>query len=107
MSKHGIAYPEIIDLVVSNDKECILIIVQDEYLAKEDTLALQKKIKNYLSYGLDGQLSREYPDCIDKRLVIQIDLCHTPDAFVFEFIEKARSAAESEGVSLTIKMIGA
>jgi Family of unknown function (DUF6572) len=105
MSKHGILYPEIIDFVAADEEECVLVVVQDEYLSKEDAFALQEKLNNYLCYGIDGRLFRDYPDCIGKRLVLQINLFQIPDPFVFEFLEKAKSSIEQEGAHLRIKMM--
>ncbi len=105
MSKHGIQYPEIIDFVAADEQECVLVVVQDEYLSKEDTFALQEKLNNYLCYAIDGQLFRDYPECAGKRLVLQINLFEVPDPFVFEFLEKARSTIEQEGALLKIKMM--
>ncbi len=104
MSKHGAEYPEVIDFITSKDNVCSLYIVQGMYLDDELTLKLQEKINNYLTYVLDGQLEKEYPDMANMNKRIQIDLQFKPEGVAADFLEKVRPHIEKEGIEFNVQI---
>jgi len=50
-------------------------------------LQLQTKLNNYLSYALDGQLAKDYPDLSGKPVRIELHTDAEPDATTFRFFK--------------------
>jgi len=104
MNKYGAQHTEVIDFITQKDNVCALYIIQSESLTDELTLKLQEKINNYLTYALDGQLDKEYPDLRNMKLRIQIDLQHKPEGVAAEFLEKVKPHIEEEGIEFSIQV---
>ena len=100
MSRAGIEHPDVLDYVTTKDSTCALVLVEDRALADDDALALQAKLKNYLSYALDGQLRKEYPEVEGKELLIRVELSATPSPFIVEFLTRFRVLALASGVNV-------
>lgn len=106
MSRAGVDYPDVVDLVTTKDSTWTLVLVEERALTDEDAIALQKKLNNYLSFGLDGGLVKKYPDASGKSVRIRVDLYATPSAFVVEFLCHFRAAAALSGVEVVCSLDG-
>jgi hypothetical protein len=98
MAKYGLNHPKVIDLITSSDQELILVIVIDETLTTSHLPALQEKLNWYMTFALDGECNKKYPDEVGKRIVIQIDLQVKPSPIVFEAIDVAAETASKENI---------
>ena len=92
MSKKGINYPEVIDLVAENDTEVILIIVQTELLTDALFINFQEKVNNYISFAKDGQMIALYPNVPEKDIVIRIDMYEIIETTTLELFLKTKDA---------------
>jgi hypothetical protein len=105
MTRNGIRYPDVIDLVAMDAEGTpILIVVETEPLAADDAPALQQKLNNYLSYALDGQLVANYPQATGKPVRIRVDLYALPDEFIQEFFLRYAAACEQERMTLEVNI---
>ena len=102
MNKYGVEHPDKIDIIGHKNNVCSLCMVQSEPLDDELTLKLQEKINNYLAFALDGQLDEEYPEMANMKLKIVLRLQYQAEGVAVEFLEKARSFIESEGLEFEV-----
>ena len=83
-----------IDLVSDDpsNNTVVLSIVEERNWGQSGELLpdLQKKIKSYLAYALDGQLLREYPDMVGKRIKFRLYYDFEPGPLETQFIEIAK-----------------
>jgi hypothetical protein len=98
--KYGTDYPDKVDLITEKDGVCYLYVIQSDELDDERTLALQEKLNNYLSFILDGQFVKEYPERAQLRRVVRIELQYEPTGIAAEFLKKVKPVFEAEGVGL-------
>ena len=105
MSRSGIQYPEIIDLVTQakNGTVC-LILAESEPITGDRVLALQQKLKNYLAFANDGQLVATYPNMKGAPVRIRVDLYAQPDAMTLEFLRRFRTLALKESVDVELSI---
>ncbi len=76
MSRRGIQYPEIVDLVTqAKDGTVRLILAETEPINGDRILALQKKLKNYLSCTIS---EREGCSCSDSSGSVCSARCSRP-----------------------------
>ena len=104
--KYGTDYPDKVDLITEKDGICYLYVVQSDELDGERTLALQEKLNNYLSFILDGQFEKEYPERAVLRKVVRIELQHKPAGIAAEFLRKVKPVFEAEGIGLECAVCG-
>jgi hypothetical protein len=68
--------PNKVDLVsrTKGEGEYMLVIVIDEPWqdSEEFRARLLDKLNNYSSYFLDGQMRRQYPDCLQSRMPVRL-----------------------------------
>ncbi|MBV9934645.1 MAG: hypothetical protein JO367_10130 [Actinobacteria bacterium] len=71
----------------------------------EQLVSLQEKVNSYLTFILDGQMGREYPQAAGRSWEIVIH-CQTgpPDARTREFLELARRGVQEYGGDLVTKI---
>ena len=106
MTKNGVRYPEVVDLVSVKDGTYELVLVETNPLVTEDAFALQQKLKNYLSFGLDGQLFKLYPYSKGRPLTIRVMLEAPPEPSILEFLRIFEAYIEEEGVDLVVDLDG-
>lgn len=106
-SKSGIEYPSSVDVITQTPTgEWKLIIVEDGAWdgSPERLSKLQQKLNNYLSFALDGQLVRLYPEAQGHKVAIQIDCYRQPDDDTLSFLESARERMKADGVALYVSI---
>jgi len=105
----GVENPRVIDLVTYDPKsgEYVLIMIEERKWdgSADRVLQLQAKVNNYLSFALDGQMARQYPDSVGKPLRLQLDCVAEPDANSAQFIELVREKLKTEGIRLIVNLI--
>ena len=105
----GVENPRVIDLVTYDPKsgEYALIMTEErEWDGSPDrVLQLQEKVNNYLSFALDGQMARQYPESVGKPIRLQLDCVAEPDAASARLIELVREKLRSEGIRLIVNLI--
>ena len=106
MTKNGVRYPEVVDLVSVKDGTYELVLVETNPLTTDDAFALQQKLKNYLAFGLDGQLFKLYPDSRGLPLTIRVMLEAPAEPFILEFLRTFKAYIGEEGVSLVVELDG-
>jgi len=104
--KYGTDHPDKVDLITEKDGVCYLYIVQSDALDGEKTLALQQKLNNYLSFILDGQLEKEFPERAKLKKIVRIDLQYMPTGVAAEFLMKVKPVFEAEGVGFEYTVQG-
>ena len=105
MSRSGIQYPETVDLVTqAKDGTVRLILAETEAISGDRVLALQKKLKNYLTFANDGQLVAQDPNTKGAPVRIRVDLYAPPDALALEFLRRFRVLALKESVDVELSI---
>src|SRR2546423_6598125 len=105
VERSGIRYPETVDLVTQEkDGTVRLIVAETEAITGDRVLALQEKLKNYLSFASDGQLLAKYPNTRGASVRIRVDLYAQPDALALEFIRRFRLLALKESVDVELSI---
>jgi hypothetical protein len=83
--------PNVIDVVALNPKtdQVLLAMIETRPWGTRGTLLgqLQDKFSTYLTYALDGQLIRDYPDLKGKKIRIELRSQHPLGAFELRFME--------------------
>jgi len=102
----GVSVANVVDIVAYNADEDVVILsmVEDRPWdgAKERILQLQTKLNNYLSYALDGQLAKDYPDLSGKPVRIELHTDAEPDATTLGFLNQALPMLEGEGIKFRV-----
>lgn len=105
----GIYAPEKLDLISINADESAVslhVVQADEWEGSDEQLRLlQEKIHNYVSYALDGQLEREYPEAASLPWEIVIDCQTDLDPRTAEVLEALGRAVEKYGGSVTVRKL--
>lgn len=101
--------PGTVDLVTYDSKsgEYVLIMTEDrEWDGSADRVVeLQEKLNNYLSFALDGQMARQYPESVGKPLRLQLDCVRLPDPDTSRFIEIVREKLRPDGIRFVVNLI--
>ena len=105
MSKHGARYPEVVDLVSSSDEYVKLFIIQAETLTNNLYRKFQDKLNNYMSFALDGQMHKKYPDTIGLSVIISIDFLENESETIIDFLKKTKNIFLKEGVTLEWRVV--
>ena len=103
----SLAKAEVIDLVtVSNDGQTVILYLTatDPWSATgEETLLLQAKLKNYVAFAADGQLTRQYPEALGKKVVIELRTEHPLGELEEKLVAAAREHwCEPDGIALRV-----
>lgn len=106
MTKSGVQYPEAVDIVAAKDGRYQLVLVETKPLRAEDALALQQKLKNYLTFGLGGQLNALYPASKGRPLTIRVMLYAQPEPLILDFLQRFKAYAAEEKVSVVVQING-
>jgi hypothetical protein len=89
--ERGVQNPKVIDLIALDGKtdQVIVSMVEDRPWghSEEQLDQLQEKFNNYVDYVLDGWLYSQYPQYVGKKVVIEIQGIHEPDAQQNRFFE--------------------
>jgi hypothetical protein len=100
--------PESIDLVGELSDVVTLYLFATEPWAPNgaDILRLQAKLKSYVAFAADGQLTRMYPDVAGKKVVIEIRSDFELGETEMKFVAAAREHwCEPEGIGLVISAL--
>ncbi len=74
--------------------------------ASDRLLRIQTKLNDYLSFALDGELGRHFPELAGKKVHVRIDCDHVPDSDSSAFLNRLGGAAEQHGVSPSVEVLG-
>jgi hypothetical protein len=66
---------------------------------------IQTRFNHYLSFALDGELLRRFPDLAGKSVHVRIDCDHVPDPVSSAFLDRLRDVSERNGVSLSVEIL--
>ncbi|MEW5851592.1 MAG: DUF6572 domain-containing protein [Myxococcota bacterium] len=106
----GINHPGVIDLVTHDRKADAyrLVVIQRGPWdgSHEQLLKLQAKLNSYMTFALDGEMYRRYPESEGKQVIIRLDLDHPPDEKTRATLEKLRAAIEAEDVGFELHVEG-
>jgi hypothetical protein len=99
----------VIDLVSYNPKTDTysLIIVEErpwDGLGKR-LLELQKRINEYLSFALDGEMMRRYPETKGKQIRILLSTTQPPDPKTSEFLQMVAKFAKENGLDFGVQVL--
>jgi len=93
----------IIDIVSTKDGTVTLSVA--DHLDWADERAhlerLQDKLNCYAEFINSGEFVEKFPEAADRRPLIKIHFVHPPTAAARDFLSKAASAIESEGISFS------
>ena len=106
----GVQDPITVDLVaVTAEGQVVLIMVEDRQWdgSNERVLELQTKISNYVSFALDGQMIRLYPEAEGRSLAIQLDCTSEPDDSIHRFLQQIEPRLAAHGIELKINLLRA
>ncbi len=53
---------------------------------------LQRRVNEYASFALDGELTTRYPEAQGRRVKIRLDIAHAPDRITRAFLRRIKSA---------------
>jgi hypothetical protein len=100
----------VIDLVThdpASDEYALIMVETRPWDGSEERREeLQDKINNYLSFALDGQMSKLYPASRGKPLRLQLDCASPLDPTTAEFIDQVSEQLRSEGIRFLVNLIG-
>ena len=103
----GVHNPSKIDLVTLSPTGRIILVMIDErpWEGRSDRLQqLQDKINTYLSFVLDGELLRRYPEAKGRAVDFRLDVAHEPDQQVLRFLDAARDQLSRDGISISVNV---
>jgi hypothetical protein len=97
----------VIDLVTvsaAGDEVKLYLIMEEPWDEQgEEMMKLQAKLKNYVAYGADGQLHRDFPDTADMRVSIHIETRFPLGTPENKLVELARKEwCEPEQIELVV-----
>jgi len=99
----------VIDLVSFNAKTDTysLIIVEKRPWdgSGKRLLELQQRVNDYLSFALDGEMLRIYPETRGKRVRILLSCTHEPDARTSEFLRMAADRCRENDVEFGVQVV--
>lgn len=99
----------VVDLVAHDPKtdQVALVIVEQRPWdsSRERLLQLQQKIHNYVSYALDGQFARTYPDFVGKPLTIALSCFAEPDAATMQFLDEMKRRLHRYTIGLEVRVL--
>ena len=102
----GVENPSIIDYISEDPRTgaFVLVIVENrEWNGSAERIAeLQCKLNAYLSFALDGELAKRFPDSIGKPVRVELFCVSHPDPETSKFLEFARSQLRKEGVQFEV-----
>jgi len=104
----GVSDTNVIDLVSRNPRTgaFTLIMVQDrawDGLA-EHLYELQQKVNSYLSFALDGELRKKYPDSADRSAPLQLECDKSRDPTTDKFIGQLRGVTGKYGIEFIVNV---
>src|SRR2546430_5281965 len=99
----------VIDLVSYNAKTDTysLIIVEERPWdgSGQRLLELQQRVNDYLSFALDGEMTRLYPDSRGKQVRILLSCMNEPDSITSEFLRRAAALSRENGVDFGVEVL--
>jgi hypothetical protein len=108
-NKAGVHNPKVIDLVThdpeTDEFALIMIETRDWDGSPERLLQLQEKVNNYLSFALDGQMVKLYPESTGKSVRLQLDCNRLPDQDTLRFIEQLREHIKPLGIPFVVNVL--
>jgi hypothetical protein len=102
----GVESSNTVDLITYDPKadEYALIMVETRGWDGSDERLQQisKKVENYLSFAVNGQMTTLYPESLGRRIRIQLDCDHPPDPISWRFLEMLRRLLDDEGIRFVV-----
>ena len=102
----GVQDPNFIDVVARDPGEgpFVLYMVEDRRwdAGAEQLEQLKRKISNYASYVLDGDLGLAFPETINHPVRIQLDCVQAPTPAVDEIVGFSRARLEEYGLAFAV-----
>lgn len=85
----------------------VLIMVENRPWGEspDQMLQLQAKINTYLTFALDGEMTRKFPESRGKRLRLQLDCVNEPDAAGWRFIELVREKLRNDDIEFVVNLL--
>jgi len=95
--------PTTIDFVSTKDGVVTLSVADHLDWSDQDThlARLQDKLNTYAEFINSGELVEKFPESADRRPLIKVHFVHSPTAAAKDFLAKAASAVEAEGISFS------
>jgi hypothetical protein len=104
----GVANPNTVDLVTHDpetDEYALIMVETRAWDGSEERLQqISKKVENYLSFALYGQMTKLYPEALGKRIRLQLDCESPPDPKTARFLEEARKRLEEGGFRFVVNV---
>ena len=105
----GVHNPRVIDLVAHDPEldEFGLIMVETRPWdgSTQRLLELQAKINAYLSFALDGEMYRLYPESVGKQLRLELDTYSPPDDTALTFIAQVRDKLVNDRIAFVVRIL--
>ena len=99
----------VVDLVAYEpkpDRVALVIVEQRPWDGSHDRLLqLQEKIHNYVSYALDGQLAKAYPNLVGKSLTIALSCFSNPDPETLRFLDEMKGRLQRYDIGLEVRVM--
>jgi hypothetical protein len=66
---------------------------------------VQDRFNDYMSFALDGEMARRFPELLGKKVHLRIDCECPPDPASMSFLDKLREVGGRDGVSLSVELL--
>jgi hypothetical protein len=98
----------IIDLVTLQRDGLAVVLVMAEHGDWSSDMArlerIQTRFNHYLSFALDGEFRRRFPEHASKRIRIRIDCASAPDPVSARFLDRLAEVGRQNGIETTIEV---
>jgi hypothetical protein len=83
----------------------MLVIIEDRPWGSDPSqpAQLREKINTYAGYVIDGSLSRDYPETVERPVRVQITCADQPCGDIAAIIEHARTKLGELGIQLIVQ----
>lgn len=97
----------IIDFISTSGKGKVVLTISDYHQWNENghLQLLQEKINAYLLFIESGQILNEYPNAVDKEMVIETVFKYEPNHEALSFLKKAEQVITGIGVGFQWKVL--
>jgi hypothetical protein len=104
----GVEDPGTVDLITvdaNGTYRLIMIETRPWDPSSERLTQLSIKVHNYVSFALDGDLTRTYPEAEGMAVGLQLDCVGAPDAQTQAFIDKLNKRLVTHGLALEVNIL--
>ena len=107
----GVFNPNVVDLIsydAERDEVVLLMLEERAWDTDPEQLRqLEAKFNSYLSYVLDGHLSQQYPEYVDKDVCLRLDCADPPAGEAEKMLRAMQNFAAGEKIRFVIQRIEA